>query len=480
MAMAAGGCLAPVKAFVTDPFALGVASGDPLSDAVVLWTRLMVGAEAAPIPVQWEVGRDEQLHTVVARGEVIARGESAHCVHVDVRGLEARRPYWYRFRVGRGGNAVESPIGRTLTAPRPGAALSSYRFAFASCQKYEDGFYTAWRHLASEDLELVLFLGDYIYQGAAKVGMPRPHPKHEAMTLDDYRERYALYRSDPDLQLAHARFPWLVVWDDHELCNDYAGEAIERDPTQRARRDAAYRAFFEHMPLRGGSRRPLYRSLDLGMLARLSLLDTRRYKSPLACGEGVKVACAEMSREDRTMLGAVQERWLRGNLTQSRAAWQILAQQVPFARVDRQPGPEVRLHMDKWDGYPAARERLLEVLARRAKGDAVVLTGDNHNAWVMDLAQESGQKVGTEFVATSISSTGDGSEQRKEYAAVLSDNPHARYLNSRRGYTSCSVTPEEWVTDFMAVPWVTRPGAGVRRAARFVLRRGSMAVERAG
>jgi alkaline phosphatase D len=288
------------------------------------------------------------------------------------------------------------------------------------------------------------------------------------MTLADYRARYVLYKSDPQLQRAHQSFPWMVVWDDHELSNDYSGQAIDQDPALQARRRAAYQAFFEHMPLRGAPTRPLYRHLDLGQLARLLLLDTRRYKSPLACGEGVKPLCPEATLPARTMLGPVQEQWLHRELTTSPAPWQILAQQVPFAPVDRLPGPDTAFHMDKWDGYPAARQRLLQLLSQRNKADTVILTGDNHNAWVMGVPP-----VATEFVCTSISSTGDGSAQRKEYAAVLTDNPHAHYLNSRRGYTLCTVTPQEWTTDFFSVPYVSRPGAPLTHEASFRLRQGS-------
>lgn len=428
---------------------------------------------AGPVTVHWDLSAEDSFRTILQHGSATARPDRAHTVHVDVRGLQPQTWYWYRFRVSGPGGFIESPIGRTRTAPLPSQTLSSYRFAFASCQKYEDGFYTAWQHLAQQDLDLVLFLGDYIYQGAAKPHMPRPHPKHEAFTLADYRARYALYKSDPQLQRAHQSFPWMVIWDDHELSNDYSGQAIDLDPALQPRRRAAYQAFFEHMPLRGGAYRPLYRRLDLGTLARLLLLDTRRYKSPLACGAGVKPLCAEAAAPARTMLGPVQERWLHRELSTSTAPWQILAQQIPFAPVDRLPGPDAAFQMDKWDGYPAARQRLLQLLRERQKSDTVILTGDNHNAWVMSLPP-----VATEFVCTSISSTGDGSPQRKEYAAVLPDNPHAQYLNSRRGYTLCTVTPQDWRTDFFTVPYVTRPGAPLHREASFRLLPGRTELEK--
>ncbi len=292
--LASAGALLVAPARSTSyPFSLGVASGDPIDDGVMLWTRLafdpLAPGGAMPgetIEAGWELAHDEGFRKIVRRGRVEARPEAAHTVHVDVRGLDADRVYWYRFHAGPGRSEAGrsdthvSPIGRTCTAPRPGAPLTECRFAFASCQKYEDGHYTAHRHLASEDVRMVLFLGDYIYEGLSDADAPRRHPLREAMTLDDYRQRYALYRSDPDLQRAHQAFPWLVVWDDHELFNDYSGEVVSRDPRLRARQQAAYQAFAEHMPIRarlapGHATLQMYRGLALGQLANLSLLDTR-------------------------------------------------------------------------------------------------------------------------------------------------------------------------------------------------------------
>jgi alkaline phosphatase D len=495
----------PSARSTSDPFSLGVASGDPIDDGVMLWTRLapdpLLPGGAMPaeaIEVGWEVAHDEAFQRIVRRGRVQARPEAAHTVHVDVRGLDADRVYWYRFHAGSGrsdagrsaagrSDSHVSPIGRTRTAPRPGAPLAECRFAFASCQKYEDGHYTAHRHLASEDVRMVLFLGDYIYEGPSDADAPRRHPLREAMTLDDYRQRYALYRSDPDLQRAHQAFPWLVVWDDHELFNDYAGDVVSRDPRLRARQQAAYQAFAEHMPIRarlapGHAALQMYRGLALGQLANLSLLDTRQYRSPHACGEGVQRPCAAFRDAGRTMLGTPQERWLFERLRSSRAHWQIVAQQIPFAPVDREAGPGVAYHMDKWAGYPAARERLLDAIAARGRHDTVLLTGDNHNHWVMELRRAADRPeaapVAHEFLGTSISSTGDGAEQRDTYASILSENPHARYLNSRRGYVRCTVTPREWRTDFRVLPYITRPDAPITTDATFILEHGQSRITR--
>ena len=487
---AASGLLRPLFAqpspFTKYPFSLGVASGDPLANAVILWTRLAPdplsggGMPPGDVEVTWELG-DENLRTILKRGTAIARSEDAHSLHVDVQGLEPSRWYGYRFRVRHGAGWIESPLARTRTAPSPTATLASYKFAYASCQKYEDGFYTAHRHLAADNLELVLFLGDYIYEGAAKSTFVRPHPKREAITLEDYRHRYSLYKTDPDLQAAHHAFPWMVIWDDHEVSNDYSGQVLLDTPALFARRDAGYRAFWEHMPLRAprpvpGGNFSLYRSLSLGRLANLSMLDTRQYRSPHACGEAVQRPCAALSDPHRTLLGATQEKWLFDSLRQSQTAWQIIAQQIPFATVDREPGPGVSLNMDKWDGYPLDRQRLLDCLESRGKKDAVILTGDNHNHWVMELrkdhAKENTPPLTTEFLGTSISSTGDGSKQRETYAKVLPDNPHARYLNSQRGYVRCLITPNQWRTDFLTLPYVSKPGAPISTDASFLLTHG--------
>ena len=406
---------------------------------------------------------------------------------MDVTGLEPDRGYWYRFRTFGAGVAVESPAGRTRTAPSAGAEVNDYRLIVASCQKYDDGLYTAHRHVADEDARMVVFLGDYIYEGTGDPSSVRPHTLSESTTLDDYRRRHALYRSDPDLQRAHQALPWMIVWDDHELFNDYAGLAVTADPAARARRMAAYQAFAEHMPLRsrfvpGHASLQIYRQLTIGRLATLCLLDTRQYRSPSACGGGLHRACAEANAPGRTLLGSPQEQWLLDTLRRSTTRWQIIAQQIPFARMDREPGPEASVHMDKWDGYPAARERVLDFLAARGRRDTVVLTGDNHNHWLMELKRQ-GDREGTaplapEFIGSSISSTGDGANQREPYLRTVGEMPHAKYLNSRRGYLRCTVTPDGWQTDYRVVPYISRPGAPVATDAAFVVRHGAGTAER--
>src|SRR5262245_27582727 len=306
------GIAGPRPRFTSYPFALGVASGDPIADGIMLWTRvapapLEVGGGMAPeaVDVVWEVAADEAFQRVVRSGTVAARPEAAHTLNVDVRGLDSDRVYWYRFRTYGAGGSVESPVGLTRTAPRAYADVNEFRFAYASCQKYDDGFYTAHQHLANEDVRVVLFLGDYIYESAADEKVTRSHTLSEAMTVDDYRRRYALYRSDSELQRTHRSFPWMIVWDDHELFNDYAGQDVASHADTRARQRAAYQAFAEHMPIRGlrapgHDRFQMYRRVPLGRLANLALLDTRQYRYGEGCGGRLREPCAERRGSRRT------------------------------------------------------------------------------------------------------------------------------------------------------------------------------------
>ena len=337
--------------FTSYPFALGVASGYPTADGVVLWTRLapdpLQGGTmgALPIEVAWEVAHEECFRRIARRGVTLARPEDAHSVHVEIKGLAPARWYWYRFRMG----SELSPVGRTRTAPAVGAELADLRFAFASCQHYEHGYYTAYRHMARDALDLVVHLGDYIYEGSWGGHPVRAHTGVEPVNLGDYRNRYALYRSDLDLQAIHAAFPWVAIWDDHEVDNDYANDRSE-DLAPRAqflaRRAAAYRAYYEHMPL-PASARPrgpdmrLYARVGFGGLAAFHLLDDRQYRDYQACpkpgrgGANTVEACAERSDPNRSVLGSEQERWLTEGLTRSRARWNLIAQQTLMARIDR-------------------------------------------------------------------------------------------------------------------------------------------------
>jgi alkaline phosphatase D len=481
-AIAAGAALVPrlpavwAAATAADPFPLGVASGDPLSDGVVLWTRL-----ERPGPVRWEIAEDERFRHRTAAGTVSARPEHGHAVHVDVRGLRPGRWYWYRFIA----DGETSPVGRTRTAPDPAARVGALRFAFASCQHYEHGYYTAYRHMADEDLDLVVHLGDYIYEHArdqypAPGGNVRHHEGGETVTLDDYRRRLAQYRRDPDLQAAHAAFPFVVTWDDHEVANNYAG-LVPADGTGgfARRRAAAYRAYREHMPIRAQStqrdRLRLYRRLDFGQLVRFHVLDTRQYRSDQPCGDR-RSDCDGRRRPGATMMGSEQERWLLDGLRRSPSRWNVLAQQVFLAQFDLVPGPDRGFSVDGWDGYVAARQRLLDGLAPLGNANPVVLTGDWHASCVADLKTNfddpASTVVATEFVGTSISSGGDGSDRPGYVDTALADNPHLRFCNGQRGYVRCDVAPQRWRTDFRTVPYVSRPGAPVSTRASFVVRAG--------
>ena len=360
-----------------------------------------------------------------------------------------------------------------------------------SCQHWETGLFTAYRHLAGEDMQLVFHLGDYIYEGPGRDNLVRKHHGLELMQLDDYRTRYAQYRTDADLQAAHAACPWVVTWDDHEVDNNYAGEISERlDPRDvfLLRRAAAYQAYYEHMPLRRTSmpRGPslqLYRQFACGDLASFFVLDTRQYRTDQPCGDGSKAPCGGVADPSATLLGEAQEQWLFDGLDQSRARWHVLPQQVMMAPVDLTPGEPVRLSMDQWSGYAAGRTRLMEHVATRRPANPVVLTGDIHSNWVNDLRVDyrraSAPVVGTEFVCTSISSGGDGSESAPRAAALMSENPFVKFYNAQRGYVSCVLTPQRLEAAYRIVPYVTRPDAPVTTAATFVVQSGRPGAMRA-
>ncbi len=471
-------------------FSLGVASGEPLPDGIVIWTRLARdplnggGMPKTPLNVRWEVSADANMSRIVRSGVAVARPELAHAVHVPVQGLDPHRWYWYRFHA----LGETSTVGRSRTAARAG--LDRFRFAFASCQHYEHGHYTAYEHMAREDLDLVVHLGDYIYEYAGKPGRPRRHDLFEATTLEGYRNRYALYKMDPALQAAHAAFPWLVAWDDHEVKNNYANDRGPRGETSRAmfrqRRAAAYQAYYEHMPLRpaarpNGADMQLYRRYGFGNLLTMHMLDTRQYRTDQPCGDKKQPLCDAALSPNATMLGLTQERWLQNGLSRDRAAWSVLGQQVPLMEREIHRRGDVLFDMDKWDGYVAARNRLLGHVANIGKRNLIVLSGDVHAAWAGDLRHDFKQPqspvLGTEFICTSISSKGDGWDSKKGPRRIVAANPHIRYYNGRRGYTRCEVSPGQWRADYRTVPYVTRPGAPISTAASFVVQRSKPGVE---
>ena len=477
-----------------DPFQLGVASGDPTSTAVMIWTRLaprpfepdggMTGLRTA---VNWEVADDEAFATIVKRGRATAAPELGFSIHVDVDGLAPDRWYFYRFT----SMDASSPVGRLRTAPVAGGT-SPLRFVFNSCQHYEQGLYTALQHQSREEIDLVAHLGDYIYEYGPTPGRLRLHNSTEIRTLDQYRARYALYKSDPMLQQAHARCPWMVTWDDHEVDNNYAGllgeNNMESEEQMRARRAAGYQAWWEHQPVRvprvrSWSDLNIVRSFDWGAIAHFSLLDSRQYRSDQACNDqfNIRLPCGDWADATRTMLGPTQERWLAQQLTTSRARWQVLGNNTMLASIDSVPGPDVGGAMDSWSGYPAAKARLLRAVAQHAPNRSVVITGDNHANWVNEIRTEAPGKplVTTEFVGTSISSGGDGSDRSNFFNdGVAAENPQVKWQNNRRGYAVCEVTSDTWRTEFRTVPFVTRPDAPIETASKWRLTRGKAGVER--
>lgn len=483
----ASGAVLQNPSFKSDPFTLGVCSGDPTFDGFVLWTRLapepLEGGGMPPeaVEVKWVVAEDEALTKVVREGTTVATPDWAHSVHVEVEGLRPDRWYWYRFTAG----SAESPKGRARTFPTHDTAAQRLRFAFASCQHYEQGLFTAYEHMAKEELDVICHLGDYIYEYGGKDGLVRKHTGKEIETISDYRNRHALYKTDLFLQGAHRLFPWIVTWDDHEVDNNYANAISEEKDvspeTLLARRANAYKAYYEHMPLRRTSipRGPdmlLYRRIPFGKLAEFFVLDTRQYRTNQPCGDGNKAPCDETYSPQATLLGDKQEAWLLDNLSSSAGNWNVLAQQVMMARADRKAGADQAFSMDQWPGYEVNRRRILKTLHDRKISNPVVLTGDIHSNWANNLIADfdnlDSRIVATEFVGTSISSGGDGARNAKTTQSILAENPFVKFHSTERGYVTCEVTPKHWRTDYRAVEYVSRPGAPVETRVSFTVESG--------
>ncbi|TDW17815.1 alkaline phosphatase D [Kribbella kalugense] len=473
-----------------DPFTLGVASGDPLPDAVVIWTRLAPdplapfgGMDRRPVEVEWQVAEDEQFRRVVRHGSVKAGPEASHSVHVDVRGLRPWRHYWYRFRV----NGHLSPVGRTKTAPTADTQLSELSLAFASCQAIWEGWYTAYADMAKRDHDVVFFLGDYIYEFGIDRGI-RPDSKEiintqQTVTLDEYRLRYSQYKLDPDLQHAHAVAPWIVTLDDHEVVDNWADEAHPSAPPAQflVRRANAFRAYWEHMPLRfaqlpKGPDMQLYRRIRYGRLAEFNVLDTRQYRSDQAYGDGTKAPGPETADPTRTITGDAQEKWLLDGFAASQTRWNVLANQTAIARLDTKDGPEVLVPMDTWDGYEASRNRILGGAAQRKVRNLVAIAGDLHRSVASDLKLDftdpASATVGAEFVGTSISSGIDGMDLDPGGQTLLNENPHIKFGNFQRGYVSCTITPQRWVSDYRVVDKVSVKNGTVSTRAKLLVEDG--------
>ena len=482
--------------FTSNPFALGVASGDPAPDGFVLWTKLAPkplergsGMPKKQVEVAWVVAGDERMQKTVQQGKAMAHLELGHAVHVELAGLEPARDYFYQFTVG----GERSVVGRARTLPRVGAPLAQLRFAVAGCQRYEAGFFTAYQRIAAERFDFVYHYGDYIYEyrTVRPGGLPYPVMRvmpgepDECYTLDDYRHRYSLHQLDTDLQAAHASAPFIMSFDDHEVDNNWAGDISEENTPRELfllRRAAAFQAWYEHMPLRraqmpSGPDILAYRRFMVGDLLAINVLDTRQYRSDQPCGDGVKANCAEALEPHRTMLGDTQERWLYDSFRGSGARWTLLAQQVPMLRADRDPDPNIfALSMDKWDGAVAARDRLFAAVEQAKLRNLVVVDGDVHFNCAGELkknfADEKSATLGVEFVATSISSLGDGFDINARFKALMQQDPHIQFYNGQRGYVRHVVTPERWQADYQVLDKVTVPDGRMTTRRSFVVESG--------
>jgi alkaline phosphatase D len=496
-----------------NPFKLGIASGYPTPDGVVLWTKLvsdsLFGYGDTSIPVTWQVAHDEAFQRIALQGTASALPQLGHAVHAELRGLEPDRWYFYRFKVGSGVHAAISDTGRTRTAPALDAKTSSLRFAFASCQNWDHGYFAAYRQMVQDNPDLVVFLGDYIYEYASakkpNPNFPRRHDLRTAIQLADYRDRYALYKSDPLLQAAHRACPWIMTWDDHEVQNDYAsdrGEDLASPADFLIRRAAAYQAYYEHMPLpatalaRGlaglnGSTHNdgvrVTQRLAWGQLAHFHLLDCRQFRDYQVCPKPnrggssmvLRSECEELKNPNRTLLGKAQETWLaeglaldakRGGAANSMAQplpWSIIAQSTLLAQIEAPLGKERKVWTDGWEGYPFARQRFLDSFKAQPGLHPVVLSGDVHLNVVANV-----ENLATEFCGTSLTShTGWHPERETSFYA---DNPSVTYFNSeKRGYALAEVTPKLWTTTLMGVDDVRSVDSAVKPIAAFAVERGN-------
>ncbi|MBF0585192.1 MAG: alkaline phosphatase D family protein [Magnetococcales bacterium] len=478
------------------PFGLGVASGSPATDGFVLWTRL-VGAEIpahAAVRVDWELFELSSPRQMIAKGQTVALPELGHSVHVEVTGVAADRWYGYRFRVGE----ATSPPGRTRTLPTRETMPARLRFSYASCQHWENGFYAAYRHMQDEALDLVLFVGDYIYESASSQD-PRAVRRHQlptAGTLEDYRARYALYKSDPLLQAMHAQCPWLLTWDDHEVQNDYAGtHSIYGTENFFQLRAAGYQAYYEHMPLRPaamlagveglmqGKELRIYDRVVFGQLATFHLLDGRQYRDPPLCSHKARpeTSGCRPANAAHSMLGMTQEHWLDESFkisAQQGSHWNIVVSQSRLTPANYHDGAGKNVTVDRWDGYPDARLRLLRALARHKPRNPLVIGGDIHQNWVAHVHQDPynvrSPVIASEFIGTSISSrTGRTQEVATRHAAR---NPHCLLSNTeKRGYGVVELTPTRARVDLRVLDAVQDQNSPITTLATFVVEEGKAA-----
>lgn len=492
----APGLIAPASAqapprarFVAEPFSLGVASGYPHPHGFSLWTRL-APAPLLPdggipgddrISVRCEIADDEGFKAIRQTIAFETSTDVGHSAHLDVDGLEPGRTYYYRFLCE---DAV-SPVGRTHTLPAAGSRLDHYRIAFASCQNFEHGYFSAYRQMQRDQPDLVLFLGDYIYE--SQWGSPiRRHHGGEANTLPGYRVRHAQYKLDPDLQAMHRHGPWAFAWDDHEVDNDYAGEQSENlDPAFLLRRAAAYQSYFEHMPVPRrmfprASEMRIYSHLDVGDLLRIYLLDDRQYRTPQPCprinrhASQVLPNCSELRDPAQTLLGRPQEDWLGARFQDSRARWNLIGQQTLFAPMDELPGADLGTWTDGWDGYPLSRQKVLQQMQAARLRNPVFAGGDLHCAIVADVPGDptrfDSAPVASEFVGTSLSAD---ARPQEYYSALQPENPHLHQLRSdQRGYALLDFHRERLEATLQVVKDVKVREAEFEVQARYVVEDG--------
>ena len=478
---------APPPPLTGPAFTLGVASGDPLSDRVILWTRLApepmslagAGMPAVDVEVEWEVARDDSFADIVARGVAVATAALGHSVHVDATGLEPDQWYAYRFRLGD----EVSPVGRTRTFPAADSSPERLRLAVANCQDYGSGRYAAYRDLVTHDLDVVLFLGDYIYEtpgleDPTEAIAARRYAGGFPITVDDYRRRYAQHHLDPELRAAHQALPWIITFDDHEVINNYAGDdgALAGVGEEfLVRRAAAYQAWYENLPLRVDppvdGEIVVHRASSFGDLARLFVIETRQHADPAPCRDTSSfdsgVGCEEQQDETRTALGAEQERWLIDGMAENEAFWQLLVNPVLLAGLDiSEPDDPPAFYLETWDGYPAERRRIVSAIAERKVRNPVVLTGDYHASFVADVRPDpfdpASPIVAPELLATSISSVVFPTD-------FTATNPQVQYFEARNGYLTCEVTRDAITADFRYVTDVADAASPVTVGATFVV-----------
>jgi len=472
--MATNACSTPAGPVPTVPFASGIAAGLHSDTEVVLWTRLEPLVATSSL-VGWEVAPDPGFSTVVASGSRTAVAGSDFTVKVLVGGLDPDRSYWYRFTNG----SVGSAVGRARTMPVAGSSVSQMRFAYGSCQCYANGYYTAWRQIATQPVDAVLFLGDYIYESALiqLLRTVREEGVEEARTLDAYRGKYRLYKSDPDLQAAHAAHPFVTIWDDHEIANDYDSSIFGTDPGRAA---AAYQAWFEYQPVWPISGNRIYRDLPWGDLGHLFMLDSRQYRDTHRPGAplfGLRELTSFEAAPNRTMLGTAQRGWLTSGLSAAQAAgttWKIIGNQVmiaPLRVVDldtpeaRAADPSLPVHaglysnanFDSWDGFPWERDLLLSHLDTAGIQNTVFVTGDYHSFWQAPLSTDfddaSATVVANEFAAGAISSAGGAQNENVLFGSAESAplSPGFAYIDGiRNGYGLIEASPSEMTVTYYA------------------------------